>query len=108
MPVGTAVARAGFIGLAAAVRLSLALLRAPALLRNPGWASLLLVFARGLVSYLSAANWHCSFSAAAAGFRGSTAASVWFWRYSIFAGMFPLLLLVVALVRRIRRGCNRG
>ena len=108
MPVGTAVAWAGYICLAAAVQQTLAPLRAPALLHKLGWASLLFALVWGLVSYLLAANWSYSFSGAASGFRGSTAASVGFWGYSVFAGAAPLLVLAAALVQRIRRGSNQG
>jgi hypothetical protein len=95
VPAGTPITWAGLVALPLTLRLGIRPLDRPTepfrtyrVLLN---GILLLALAWGLVSYALAGNWSFSFSGAAAGFRGSPAASVYFWYYTYAVAGLPLL-----------------
>lgn len=95
IPAGTPITWAGLVALPLTLRLGIRPLDRPTapfrryrVLLN---GILLLALAWGLVSYALAGNWSFSFSGQATGFRGSPAASVYFWYYTYAVAGLPLL-----------------
>ncbi|MBK3515801.1 hypothetical protein [Carboxylicivirga marina] len=52
----------------------------------------------GFVCFILADNWYFEFSNTAVGFRGSSAAFVWFVGYSVFTFFYPLLIFVLSII----------
>jgi hypothetical protein len=110
LPLGTLITWMGFVGLAYVLTMSLEIMRSPKTL----WEKVVSFFGKvgyyaawlwPVLGWILAGNLSFEFTSAAQGFRGSPAASVWFWDLNYGIPILCLMAFIVGgltlIVRRI-------
>ena len=100
LPLGTISTWAGMVALPLMMRSGLPALREPETRMHRAYAALFLALVGlgaswGLMGFALSGNWANTFTSAAPGFRGSAAASPYFWQFTYLCVGLPLLTLAI-------------